>query len=162
MVRIDVDLIGRQPTGEIVQRLARRIAAERLNQVGLADQVAAGLREAASFQFVRTPKKYHVVTIPGGRRVGGGTGGSRMLDTPTVAHTNSPDLPLSVDATASVDGPPTPTPFAKPPTAVLSTPPSSPAAWHGDPTKAHELRYWDGTTWTAHVSDSGRVSVDPL
>lgn len=30
-----------------------------------------------------------------------------------------------------------------------------PADWHPDPHRRHELRYWDGTVWTAHVSDAG-------
>ncbi|RHW27596.1 DUF2510 domain-containing protein [Nocardioides immobilis] len=36
------------------------------------------------------------------------------------------------------------------------------AAWHPDPTGRHELRYWDGTQWTEHVSDGGVQSVSPL
>ncbi|MGF1596847.1 MAG: phospholipid scramblase-related protein [Acidimicrobiales bacterium] len=39
---------------------------------------------------------------------------------------------------------------------------STPANWHPDPSGRHELRYWDGTVWTAHVSDGGRQSTDPL
>ena len=38
---------------------------------------------------------------------------------------------------------------------------ASPAAWHPDPYGRHELRYWDGTQWTEHVSSHGRQSVDP-
>ena len=34
--------------------------------------------------------------------------------------------------------------------------------WHPDPVHAHELRYYDGTSWTGHVSDAGVVGVDPL
>ena len=36
------------------------------------------------------------------------------------------------------------------------------AAWHPDPTGRHELRYWDGTQWSEHVSDGGVQSVSPL
>jgi uncharacterized protein (AIM24 family) len=36
------------------------------------------------------------------------------------------------------------------------------ANWHPDPTGRHELRYWDGTQWTEHVSDRGAVATDPL
>ena len=36
------------------------------------------------------------------------------------------------------------------------------AAWQPDPTNRHELRWWDGTAWTDHVSDQGVVGVDPL
>jgi hypothetical protein len=34
--------------------------------------------------------------------------------------------------------------------------------WHPDPYRRHELRWWDGTTWTEHVSDQGRAGVDPV
>lgn len=36
------------------------------------------------------------------------------------------------------------------------------ANWYPDPSGKHELRYWDGTRWTDHVSDHGRQSVDPV
>lgn len=39
---------------------------------------------------------------------------------------------------------------------------TNPAAWHPDPTAAHEYRWWDGTRWTEHVADGGQASVDPL
>lgn len=39
---------------------------------------------------------------------------------------------------------------------------STPANWHPDPTGRHELRYWDGNAWTAHVSDRGVQGNDPL
>lgn len=39
---------------------------------------------------------------------------------------------------------------------------ASPAAWHPDPHQRHELRYWDGTRWTEHVSSNGATSTDPM
>jgi uncharacterized membrane protein YhaH (DUF805 family) len=39
---------------------------------------------------------------------------------------------------------------------------TAPAGWLADPTGRHELRYWDASVWTQHVSDNGVVSVDPL
>lgn len=38
----------------------------------------------------------------------------------------------------------------------------TPPSWHPDPSGCHELRFWDGTTWTDHVADQGRQGVDPL
>ncbi len=38
----------------------------------------------------------------------------------------------------------------------------TPANWHPDPTDAHELRYWDGSQWTEHVSNNGVQSTAPL
>src|SRR5204863_8290795 len=37
-----------------------------------------------------------------------------------------------------------------------------PAAWHPDPTGRHELRYWDGASWSEHVSNGGQVASDDL
>jgi hypothetical protein len=46
-------------------------------------------------------------------------------------------------------------PIAPPPVAV-------PAGWLADPLHRHELRYWDGRTWTEHVSDAGVAGLDPI
>jgi uncharacterized protein (AIM24 family) len=36
------------------------------------------------------------------------------------------------------------------------------AGWQPDPLGQHEYRYWDGTEWTEHVSNSGVTSTSPL
>ncbi len=47
-----------------------------------------------------------------------------------------------------------------PPARAIS--PVQPAGWFTDPAGKHQLRYWDGSTWTANVSDSGQATTDPL
>jgi hypothetical protein len=37
-----------------------------------------------------------------------------------------------------------------------------PAGWFADPSRRHELRYWDGQRWTERVSDRGAQAVDPM
>ena len=37
-----------------------------------------------------------------------------------------------------------------------------PAQWAADPTGRYELRYWDGSRWTEHVSRAGQQYTDPL
>ncbi|HUP86574.1 MAG TPA: SHOCT domain-containing protein [Acidimicrobiales bacterium] len=37
---------------------------------------------------------------------------------------------------------------------------SEPAGWQPDPFGRHEVRYWDGSAWTAHVSDAGVTGTD--
>lgn len=37
-----------------------------------------------------------------------------------------------------------------------------PASWQADPMGRHELRYWNGSKWTDHVSDDGQQSQDPV
>jgi hypothetical protein len=39
--------------------------------------------------------------------------------------------------------------------------PSVPAGWYADPAGRFELRYWDGGTWTEHVSRAGQQYTDP-
>lgn len=43
---------------------------------------------------------------------------------------------------------------------VMATPPTVPAGWYTDPAARHERRYWDGTHWTAQVSDGGVTATD--
>jgi uncharacterized protein YxjI len=38
---------------------------------------------------------------------------------------------------------------------------ATPPAWHPDPFRRHELRWWDGNRWTEHVSTSGTTQLDP-
>jgi uncharacterized protein YxjI len=39
---------------------------------------------------------------------------------------------------------------------------TTPANWYPDPMGRHQLRYWDGSAWTAHVSTNGVAGTDPL
>jgi hypothetical protein len=39
--------------------------------------------------------------------------------------------------------------------------PAVPAGWYADPAGRFELRYWDGTAWTEHVSRGGQQYTDP-
>jgi hypothetical protein len=34
-------------------------------------------------------------------------------------------------------------------------------AWYADPTSRYDHRYWDGTSWTAHVARAGEMTNDP-
>jgi Protein of unknown function (DUF2510) len=45
-------------------------------------------------------------------------------------------------------------------TATPATP-SVPAGWYADPAGRFELRYWDGSAWTEHVSRGGQQYTDP-
>ena len=45
---------------------------------------------------------------------------------------------------------------------MSETPTEVPAGWHSDPLGRHEFRYWDGTTWSDHVSNAGVTSTDPV
>ena len=36
------------------------------------------------------------------------------------------------------------------------------AGWHPDPSGRHEMRYWNGASWTDDVSDAGVAAKDPM
>ena len=44
----------------------------------------------------------------------------------------------------------------------MTGPGRPPAGWNTDPSGRHRLRYWDGTQWTAYVSDQGETGTDPI
>lgn len=46
--------------------------------------------------------------------------------------------------------------------AVAGSTATAPAGWFADPTGRHQLRYWDASQWTHHVSDNGTVGSDPV
>jgi hypothetical protein len=68
-----------------------------------------------------------------------------------------PETPLAVAAPAAAP----PVPAAAPPAPPPPLEDVSPARWAKDPYARHELRYWNGTEWTKHVSDRGATAVDP-
>jgi Protein of unknown function (DUF2510) len=45
--------------------------------------------------------------------------------------------------------------------AAAAATPSVPAGWYADPAGRFELRYWDGSAWTEHVSRGGQQYTDP-
>ena len=55
-------------------------------------------------------------------------------------------------------------PVAAEPAAAEAAPAAEstvPAGWYADPSGRFELRYWDGTAWTEHVSRAGQQFTDP-
>ena len=90
----------------------------------------------------------------------------------TIGGTASTTTPAAVTPTyaSTAPTPSTPTPTASTPvtaaTAATSVASSvgdavAPAAWYPDPSKRYELRYWNGTAWTEHVSRAGQQFTDP-
>jgi hypothetical protein len=54
-----------------------------------------------------------------------------------------------------------PQPVVVPVVAPVAVAPAVPAGWYADPAGRFELRYWDGATWTEHVSRAGQQFTDP-
>src|SRR6476660_2694812 len=51
--------------------------------------------------------------------------------------------------------------YGPPPQQQPQQQPTSPAGWFADPLGRHQLRYYDGSQWTEHVSSNGMTSIDP-
>lgn len=73
----------------------------------------------------------------------------------TVIQSSSPMA--SMDSSSSPSAPN----YSSAPAAPAPTPtPSVPAGWYADPAGRFDLRYWDGGTWTEHVSRAGQQFTD--
>jgi hypothetical protein len=64
-----------------------------------------------------------------------------------------PTAPLSGSEVTTGAAPPPPPPVSLP---------TVPASWQADPVGRHQMRFWDGQAWTAHVSNSGVAATDPI
>jgi Protein of unknown function (DUF2510) len=90
---------------------------------------------------------------------------------PTVSQPAVTIQPATTyEPTAAPGYQPAPTPVVTPavvaPVAAAPAPapapaPAVPAGWYADPAGRFELRYWDGSTWTEHVSRAGQQFTDP-
>jgi len=85
-----------------------------------------------------------------------------------VAPDPAPLAPIAEAAPAYTPAPapsyapaPAPAPAAAPAYAPAPAAPAVPAGWYADPAGRFELRYWDGGTWTEHVSRAGQQYTDP-
>ncbi|MDA2960110.1 MAG: DUF2510 domain-containing protein [Actinomycetota bacterium] len=95
---------------------------------------------------------------------GASTAAATTTMTATAAVAATPAATAS--ATPVVDAPaPAPAPAVEPMAAAAAPAPAPadavPAGWYPDPSSRFELRYWDGTRWTEHVSRGGQQSTDP-
>jgi hypothetical protein len=76
----------------------------------------------------------------------------------------APEPAVSISPTSTYQ--PAATPSYEPAPSIAPAPdpapaPSVPAGWYADPAGRFELRYWDGSTWTEHVSRAGQQFTDP-
>jgi hypothetical protein len=78
---------------------------------------------------------------------------------PTPAE---PAAPVAAEPIPVIDEQTSDVPPAEPQPVVAAAPsPAVPAGWYADPAGRFELRYWDGGTWTEHVSRAGQQFTDP-
>jgi hypothetical protein len=88
-------------------------------------------------------------------------------DEPADAAADSTESSIA-DLAAQVSEPDPEPAVAEPAVAEPTVPDAAPAAesavpagWYADPSGRFELRYWDGSAWTEHVSRAGQQFTDP-
>ena len=84
---------------------------------------------------------------------------SAPVTAPVAAPAAAPAAPAAAAAVAAVAAV-----AAAPVVAAVTAPaaqPAVPANWYADPAGRFELRYWDGSQWTEHVSRGGQQFTDP-
>jgi hypothetical protein len=81
----------------------------------------------------------------------------------TPAAVNAPTTSATWGATTATTSASTPVVTSAINTSVASSvgDAAAPANWYPDPAGRFELRYWNGSAWTEHVSRNGQQSIDP-
>jgi hypothetical protein len=126
------DVVAIVPAGSEITAYVRRTASDATGTVD--DAEYASSRSYGSASSTTEPSGWG--TAPESTT----TGSSSTVGTTAAASTPTQVAPTS---------PPQP------------TTPSVPAGWYSDPAGRFELRYWDGTAWTEHVSRAGQQYTDP-
>jgi Protein of unknown function (DUF2510) len=90
------------------------------------------------------------------------TTSSGPAETPTSAVSEPAGWGSTPESTTTTPAATTPTqPASTTPTATQPATPAVPAGWYSDPARRYDLRYWDGSAWTEHVSRAGQQYTDP-
>jgi len=90
---------------------------------------------------------------------------AQVVPTPTVITTSAPSPVAEPAGWGTAPAQAVPQAASTIPTITTSAAPVSvsgtPAGWYHDPSGRFELRYWDATQWTEHVSRAGTQFTDP-
>ena len=89
----------------------------------------------------------------------------------SITSTAASVAPTPATPTPTAVSTPSPTPVSQPAATIATSAASNtassvgdataPAAWYPDPSGRYELRYWNGSAWTEHVSRNGQQFTDP-
>ena len=100
---------------------------------------------AVEMPVIDTPVVEMPIIAPVAEPSGWGAVETPAVEMPTAVE---PVSPIEVSAPAAAASAAAP---------VVTTP----AGWYPDPSGRFEMRYWDGTAWTEHVSRQGQQFTDP-
>jgi hypothetical protein len=121
-------------------------------------QREAGGATAAETPVVETPVETPVEEAPAAVDEPAGWASAPDEAADAAADSSIGDLAAQVSEPEPESQPAATEPAAEAAPAVEST---VPAGWYADPSGRFELRYWDGTAWTEHVSRAGQQFTDP-
>lgn len=111
--------------------------------------------DAIDPQPATAPEKVKPAEVKGvGRRIDADRQFGPQLKAVPVVSAAAPEPVIDMAPEPVVDMAPEPPP--PPPM------PAVPAGWYKDPAGCHELRFWDGFKWSAHVANAGIQAADPL
>ena len=130
---------------------------------------AAGADEAAAVEAPAAEPAAVVEAAPAAAAgtaepAGWGTAPESTVNTGAVAATAAASTYQPAAEPASVYQPQAQPATSRPAAAAqpaAAAAPAVPAGWYADPAGRFELRYWDGGTWTEHVSRAGQQFTDP-
>ena len=139
------DVVAVVPTGNDITAFLRRATAESSTSTGSLESDVGATTVAAAVAsepagWASAPESTTAATSSGWAEQGSSWSGSA---TPAAgaawgSGAQTPSAPAPAQATPAV-----------------------PAGWYADPALRFELRYWDGSAWTEHVSRAGQQYTDP-
>ena len=164
------------PTGGDVTAFLSRGGGASTSEAVKPTEVASdteGDKETAAEEPAATEKKAEAVSEPSGWAIAPEPAAPAAVE-PTVVQpaitidptpSYQPTSTYQPAATPSYEPASAPTPVVPAPAAAAKPDPAPapavPAGWYADPAGRFELRYWDGGTWTEHVSRAGQQFTDP-
>jgi hypothetical protein len=123
--------------------------------------------ELARLMTERSAQGWEILQI-----VSTGTQVTAFVRRAAIAGTVNNTATATAPTPTSNPTPTSPTPISQPAATAASSNPVAatsssvgdavaPAAWYPDPSGRYELRYWNGSAWTEHVSRNGQQFTDP-
>jgi hypothetical protein len=137
------DVVSIVPAGSEITAYLRRESTGGSTGTGDVADAGYGASSTSSWESSRSAET-GAATSAVSEPSGWGTA-PESASTPAAATTTAATTPVQATSTP-----------ATPPTT-----PAVPAGWYTDPAGRFDLRYWDGTAWTEHVSRAGQQYTDP-
>jgi hypothetical protein len=171
------DVVAIVSAGTNVTAYLSRAASEGVDQGGTSEDVATSTTDGSTDTGSPAPSTYEPILPIGGESepstpspVEEPAGWASEPEPTPAAPTPEPATSWSSTTTEPSPAAPSPEPVPvapepepepEPEPQPVQTAAAAPAGWYADPSGRYELRYWDGSQWTEHVSRAGQQYTDP-